>query len=192
MKSLSGGDVSAARINKLALCALVLILMVGLVVVLNHRSMPIAGKANTATAKAQVGTVNRAGTDLALGPTYHARSDDPRTATIVVAGRPQKLVPNVRGAYPRVAVSAGATIHADVPIEEAAPGASIAVQAEDGGSLQGAASAGVAKVDGRRVASVDFKASNFDGIQRVTLRFGGRVRALEFWVGPAQPVLARN
>jgi hypothetical protein len=117
---------------------------------------------------------------------------DPRAAMLRIGGVPRAVVPNVRGEYPRVLVPASAIIAASVPFAGAQPGEKIAVQAEDGGALLDAAGQGFVAIDEAHRAPVQFKVSAHEGMHRVTLRRGGETRVLEFWVGPEQPVLARN
>ncbi len=102
------------------------------------------------------------------------------------------VAPNVRGEFPRVSVPAAALIRATVPFPDAAPGAIIFLQAEDGGALHGAASGGALTVGDDRQVTLEFRAATSDGVQRVTLRHGADTQLLEFWVGPEAPVLVRN
>ena len=121
-----------------------------------------------------------------------AASDNPRAAQIVFAGVRRVVVPNARGEFSRVGVPASAVIVATVPFPDSAPGSTVFLQAEDGGLLSGAASAGALVVGEDRRVTLEFRAAASDGIQRVTLRDGAETRLLEFWVGPEAPGLVRN
>lgn len=128
----------------------------------------------------------------AAAVTAAAVANDPRAAQLTIAGQTRAVVPNVRGEFPRVLVSASAIIAASVPFPDARPGEKIAVQAEDGGALLDAATQGFVTIDATHGAPVKFKVSAHDGMHRVTLRRGGETRVLEFWVGAEPPVVVRN
>jgi hypothetical protein len=121
-----------------------------------------------------------------------AVANDPRAAQLTVDGHPRAVVANVRGEFPRVFVPASAIIAASVPFPDAQAGEKVAVQAEDGGALLNATAQGFVTIDDAHHASLQFKVSAHEGIHRVTLRRGSETHMLEFWVGPEQPVLARN
>jgi hypothetical protein len=116
----------------------------------------------------------------------------PLAAHIQFDQQHRTVVPNVIGEYPRLMVPASALTESEVPFAEANPGDLIVVQAEDGGELVGAAASGAVSLDEKRVVKVPFRVSAYDGMHRVSLRYGALTRTLEFWVGPEQPVLARN
>ncbi|MFA5263183.1 MAG: hypothetical protein WC378_05110 [Opitutaceae bacterium] len=116
----------------------------------------------------------------------------PSSALIEIAGRSQILNANVRGEFPRFPVPAAAVIKARVPFADAQPGDSIAVQAEDGGTLQGEASQGLVIVGTDHWVNVVFQTAAKDGLNRITLRGNGESRMLEFWVGKEPPVLVRK
>jgi hypothetical protein len=174
-------------IAKPLLAIAVLIVATITIVLLSRRSAPTAAITSASATSRSAEPVN-----AAMSKIESPAKADVRNATINVGGIDRVLTPNVRGQYPRVAIKAGDVIHAQVPFPEAAAGDSVAVQTEDGGLLQGSATSGRTVVDAKRVASVDFKSAPFEGMQRVTLRYGASSRVLEFWVGPEQPVLVRN
>ena len=118
--------------------------------------------------------------------------ENPRAAQIVFGGARRAVVPNVRGEFPRVSVPAAAVIVATVPFPGVAPGATVFLQAEDGGVLGGEAAGGAVIVGEDHRVTLEFRATATEGVQRVMLRHGTETRLLEFWVGPEAPVLVRN
>lgn len=128
----------------------------------------------------------------ALSNEVDAAVDNPRAAQLVIDGQSYSVISNVRGEYPRVPVTAASTITASVPFPDAIPGERISVQAEDGGLLLDDGAYGAVAIDENRRAPLRFQAADNDGMQRVTLRRGGEIKTLEFWVGEAPPVLARK
>ena len=121
-----------------------------------------------------------------------AASTDPRAARIEVAGQVRVVAPNARGEFPRVVVPASSVIAVSVPFAGAQLGETLPVQSEDGALLLGEAASGVAVVDGQGAVPLTLRVAATDGLQRVTLRRGGEMRVLEFWVGAEPPVLVRN
>lgn len=129
---------------------------------------------------------------VAVAATETVASSDPRAARIEVAGQVRVVTPNARGEFPRVVVPASSVIAVSVPFAGAQPGELLPVQSEDGAVLLGAAAQGVALVAASGDVPLSLKVAATDGLQRVTLRRGGEMRVLEFWVGAEPHVLVRN
>jgi hypothetical protein len=118
--------------------------------------------------------------------------DESRAAHITFNGVTRTVSANERDEYHRLIVPASTNLTAVVPFAEAEPGELIPVQADDGGLIQGLPVQGNATVDNNHKVTIAYQVPASDGMHRVTLRRGGEIKVLEFWVGPEAPVLVRK
>jgi hypothetical protein len=117
---------------------------------------------------------------------------DPIAANLKIGDRHVVVRSNARGEFFRVLVGPSALIVVDLPFFGAAAGETLAIQAEDGGALVSGVEEGRVVIAEDSRARFEFRAAAYDGLNRVTLRRGGEIRVLEFWVGPEAPVLVRR
>ncbi len=129
----------------------------------------------------------RADFPILPGKTVQARDS---VAQIQFGSERVNVVPNARGEFPRVRVSGSSIVKARIHFPNAAAGAIVSVQADDGGIVGGADSGVCLDSDG--YVNVEFRVAPNDGLQRITLRHGSDLRTLHFWVGPDAPVLVRK
>jgi hypothetical protein len=111
---------------------------------------------------------------------------------VQIEGNPVALEPNVLGNYPRTYVAANAHLPIEIAYPDAEPGEVVGLEVEDGGKLDNQKIGQAVKIGEDRQLRFGFQVNDEVGIYRVVLRRGGDQKMLEFWVGPENPIVARN
>ena len=131
-------------------------------------------------------------------PTFPARVSLPATgsearltavAQVTVGREVRRLRPNQVGYYPRVLVPANAQVPVTMTFTDGEVGEPVAVAVQDSGRLvEDQAVSGLRRLDAARQVAFTVQMREEPGIYRVSVRKGGEMRVLEFWVGKELPV----
>lgn len=123
--------------------------------------------------------------------TTPARLEDPRAATVSIEGEEKWVLPNIRNEFPRLVVRPQAVVRISLPFPELPPGAKVAIDAEDGGTVMDARG-GYLPLNDESRADFSYQLPAHEGAHRVSVRHGSDTRTFEYWVGEEPPLVVRR